>query len=149
MKFQFFGRTPSLNQSIVSDCSSCRGESGPSIHSSVNRLSSIGTTSDEIETMSNFFEWESIESSQISKAVSIVSTLCSMVQSEHSGFAYDPSNKHTYMADESEHRRTSVDEKCRSKMLEWCFKVRSPLQWQCLLPFYDPNLDTNFDTCTK
>lgn len=123
MKFQFFGRTPSLNASVVSDTSSFH-ESEPSHNSSIDRRTSIGAN-DEADTMISTFEWDqSMGSSQIGKAVSTVSTICSMIQSEQCGSVYDPLNKHMYTVDESKHHGTSVDEKCRSKMLEWCFKVR-------------------------
>jgi hypothetical protein len=123
MKFQFLGRMPSLTASVVSDISSSYGETETSTHSSIDRQRS-SVVYDEMETTMAMFEWDqSMDSSHLGIAASTVSTFCSMVQSELAGCAYDPSRNHTYKSDESEPRTNTVDEKCRSKMLEWCFKV--------------------------
>jgi hypothetical protein len=115
---------PSLTASAVSDISSSTGDVETSIQSSIDSQRST-SVHDEMESTMTIFEWDqSTDSSHVGKAASTVSTFCSMVQSEYAGCAYDPSTKHTYTSDESDHRENAVDEKCRSKMLEWCFKVR-------------------------
>jgi hypothetical protein len=121
MKFQFFGRMPSLISSIVSDGSSHGDElclADPVGHQTEDE-------NNDINTIMSDFEWDqNMDSSQFGKAMGNISTFCSMVHSEHSGCAYDPSTKHLYVLSKSDKQHMdTVDEKCRSKMLEWCFKA--------------------------
>ena len=113
---------PSLSAYIISDISS-HGESEPYLSSSHCHQ----TSRDEIEEVDAIttFEWgQSIDHPSIGRAMSNVSTFCTMVQSESTGAMYDPSNKHSYPSGELDRDTTcTVDESCRSKMLEWSLKV--------------------------
>ena len=129
MKFQFFGRMPSLNASTDSDGSVPQEKSENCITSTSESQTYRGTSdgpNDDEDMISSIFEWDQIvDNSQIGNAISNVSTISSMIQSEISGHPYDPSTKHSYNFNESTINSANiVDEKCRSKMLEWCFKVR-------------------------
>ena len=125
MKFQFFGRMPSLNASIENEDSVPQGKTESYIIST-SESHTYGTSdgmNDEVDMIPSIFEWdESIDNFQVGNAISTVSTVKSMIQSELSGHPYDPSTKHSYQSNQQS--PNIVDEKCRSKMLEWCFKVR-------------------------
>lgn len=114
MKFQFFGRMPSLNASVLSDGTSSHGDNEPCLHSTIVRQTSQGTDED---TVISIFELDNkMDSVQTGRAVNAVSTICSMVKSENGG-PYDPSNKHMYNLNETDNDSTNpVDQKCRTKM---------------------------------
>jgi hypothetical protein len=128
MKFRFFNRRiPNINAPIGSDSSTIDESEICPLSSSDQCTSNHEMTNvdDERSTMMSLLEQGQItDEFRMGKAITTISTICSMIESECNGSAYDPSRNHMYFSDKSNSHSTAVDEKCRSKMLEWCFKVR-------------------------
>jgi hypothetical protein len=116
---------PSLYASVVTDASSISKVEDCALISHEDFRSSyqdMEEANDEIADKRLLFGWDCSDNFQVGKAESTLSTICTMIESEYSGGTYDPSTKHLYFSDH-DHHSSVVDEKCRSKMLDWCFKV--------------------------
>ncbi|KAL3797838.1 hypothetical protein HJC23_006876 [Cyclotella cryptica] len=127
MKFRFFNRRiTDVNAPGGSDRSSIdESEVCPlSSRDQSTRNSELADANDETMVVMSLFECNQISDDlRMGKATTTVSTICSMIESECNDSAYDPSRNHLYFSDQSDNQGTAVDEKCRSKMLEWCFKM--------------------------